>query len=265
MSLVRSWVCDPSFPFILIADVYRTGLTADQSAQLDQYVGALLAIAQSDPNVMVINSRRLMDDLGWNANSGLSGNFLIDCCHYTPYAAQTLAAAEVAAMMGQVLVSSCSNDASAVLQATETLTIDLGGATACSGFTILSFGAIVGQFAAVELPVTRRGAHVGYLATPDFGCHHRSLRWRDFRRRIRRHRRPPAHMGNAADGSASPGYRSKKAARPSLSGPVAAWHTHWSHCVAGLAAPWTRHCNTTPGNSSSWLEDEDGGQGPLRR
>ncbi len=135
MSLVRSWVQDSNFPVILIADVYRTGLTATEQAQFDQYVGAQLAIAQSDSNAMVINSRRLMDDLGWNASSGQSTIFLKDGVHYTPYGAQVLAAAEAAAMMGQVLVAGCSTDQnSVVLQSTETLTVDLGGTTPCAGY-----------------------------------------------------------------------------------------------------------------------------------
>ncbi len=84
---------------------------------------------------MVINSRRLMDDLGWNASSGQSTTFLKDGVHYTPYGAQVLAAAEAAAMMGQVLVAGCSTDQnSVVLQSTETLTVDLGGTTPCAGY-----------------------------------------------------------------------------------------------------------------------------------
>src|SRR5262249_36457040 len=60
MSRVRSWVGDPNFPIVLIADVYLDGLTAEQTAQYDQYVGAQFSIAQADSNVMVVNSRRLM-------------------------------------------------------------------------------------------------------------------------------------------------------------------------------------------------------------
>jgi hypothetical protein len=77
MDLVRRWTGNPGFPIILISDVYRTGLTVAQEAQFDMYVGAQLAIAQADSNVLVINSRRLMDDLGWNANSGHSPSTLV--------------------------------------------------------------------------------------------------------------------------------------------------------------------------------------------
>ncbi len=102
IALIRSWVGDPNLPVILIADVYRDGLTAAQSSEFDQYVGAELAIAQADSNVMVINARRLMDDIGWNGSSGQISSFLVDCCHYTPYGAQLLAAAEAAALMGEI-------------------------------------------------------------------------------------------------------------------------------------------------------------------
>ena len=172
MSLVRSWVGDPSFPVILIADVYRTGLTATEQVQFDQYVGAQLAIAQTDSNVMVINSRRLMDDLGWNGSSGQSTTFLKDGVHYTPYGAQVLAAAEAAAAMGQVLVAGCSTDQeSVVLQSTETLTVDLGGATPCTGY---------GQYNAAQ-SLTLNQPNLNVVLTNDFipalGQSFRILTW----------------------------------------------------------------------------------------
>lgn len=134
ISLVRSWVQTPSFPVILIADVYRTGLTASQQSQFDQYVGAQLAVAQADPNVMVINSRRLIDGLGWNATSGQSANFLVDGLHYTPYGGQVLAASEVAALMGEILVAGCTTEQySVVLEATMSLSLELSGPPSCGG------------------------------------------------------------------------------------------------------------------------------------
>jgi hypothetical protein len=134
ISLVRSWVQNPDFPVILIADVYRTGLTDSLQSQFDQYVGAQLTIAQADPNVMVINSRRLMDGLGWNATSGQSATFLVDGLHYTAYGGQVLASSEVAALMGEILVTDCTTDqSSVVLEATMALTIDLSGPPSCGG------------------------------------------------------------------------------------------------------------------------------------
>jgi lysophospholipase L1-like esterase len=102
IALIRSWIGNHGLPVILIADVYRNELTAAQASEYDQYVGAQLAIAQADSNVMVINARRLMDEIGWNGSSGQINSFLIDCCHYTPYGAQLLAAAETAAIMGEI-------------------------------------------------------------------------------------------------------------------------------------------------------------------
>ncbi len=135
MALVRSWIGDPNFPVILIADVYRTGLSPTQQAQFDQYVGAQLAIAQSDSHVMVINSRRLMENLGWSGSSGQSSTFLKDGVHYTPYGAKVLAAAEAAAMMSDILIAGCSTDPNSVaLQANLAVTVDLGGATPCTGY-----------------------------------------------------------------------------------------------------------------------------------
>ncbi len=133
MALVRSWAGDPTFPVILIADLARQGLTPGQRAQFDQYVGAQLAIAQSDSNVLVINSRRLMENLGRDANSASFTTFVADCCHYTPYGARVLAAAGVAAMLGQLQISGCASDQSNLtLQSTADLTLSIGGTTACS-------------------------------------------------------------------------------------------------------------------------------------
>ena len=187
ISRVRSWVGNPSFPVILIADVYEDiGLTASESAQYDQYVGADMAIAQTDSNVMVINSRRLMEDIGWNASCGMCSEYLLsDGVHYTALGAQTLASAETAAMLGDILVPGCMSDPNSVtLDSTTTLTIDIGGTTVCSGygqyanaqtltvnqsaldvvftnsftpalgaqFKILSVGSISGTFGTVTLP-----------------------------------------------------------------------------------------------------------------
>jgi hypothetical protein len=130
---LRTWVGDPSFPVILIADVYQSRPSTVQMAQYDQYVGAQLAIARADPNVMVINARRLTENIGWNATSGQSGEYLEDAVHYTGLGAQTLSAAAVAAMMGEVHVSGCPSDPGAVtLQSDMTLVVDLGGTSACS-------------------------------------------------------------------------------------------------------------------------------------
>lgn len=185
ISRVRGWVGDVSFPIILIADVYLDSLTPEQTAEYDQYVGAQLAIAQADPNVMVINARRLMEAIGWNATSGRSTAYLADGSHYTALGAKALSSAVVSAMMGEIHVSGCPNDPGAVtLQSNMKLVVDLGGTSPCTnhgqltvarsltlnqpalelklmnGFTpaagdqfkILSFSSAVGSFGAMSLP-----------------------------------------------------------------------------------------------------------------
>jgi len=133
ISRVRTWVGSPSFPVILIADVYQSRLTPEQMAEYDRYVGAELAIAQSDPNVMVINARRLMEDIGWNASNSQATQYLVDGVHYTALGAQSLAAAAVSAMMGVVHVSGCMSDPGTVtLESDVTLRFDLGGTSACT-------------------------------------------------------------------------------------------------------------------------------------
>ena len=135
ISRVRAWVGDPNFPIVLITDVYEDGLTQAQTAIYDQYVGAQLMIAQADPNVMVINARRLMEDIGWNATSGESGQFLVDGVHYTGLGAQKLSSAVVAALMGEIHASGCPSDPGSVtLQSTMTLVVQLGGTSACPDY-----------------------------------------------------------------------------------------------------------------------------------
>ena len=190
ISQLRSWVGDSTFPVILIADVYQSNLSAAQESEYDKYVGAELAIAQADSHVMVINARRLMDDIGWNGTSGQSSQFLLsDGIHYTAHGAQVLAAAEVAAMMNEIQVTGCLSDSGTVsLPSTATLVVQLGGTAPCSeygqltaqtlninqstldvvlanGFTpnigqqfkILSFDAASGGFASLILPTLGNG------------------------------------------------------------------------------------------------------------
>jgi hypothetical protein len=190
ISRMRAWVGDSTFPVILIADVYQSRLTPEQLVTNDQYVGAQLAIAQADSNVMVINARRLMENVGWNPTSGRAGEFLEDGVHYTALGAKVLSAAVVAAMMGEIRVSSCASDPGTVsLQSTMTLIVDVGGTSACTNhgqfsaahalelnqpalkvaltegfvpaagdnFKILSFASSSGSFASVALPQLAQG------------------------------------------------------------------------------------------------------------
>jgi hypothetical protein len=190
ISRVRAWAGDPEFPVILIADVYQSRLTPEQLVDNDQYVGAQVAIAQLDSNVLVINARRLTADLGWNPTSGQADQFLEDGVHYTPLGAKVLASAVVAAMMGEIHVSGCPSDPGKVtLQSSMTLVVDLGGTSACTNygqlrvaqslnlnqpalklaltngfipavgdnFKILSFASASGSFGSVTLPTLAQG------------------------------------------------------------------------------------------------------------
>lgn len=117
-----------------------------------QYVGAQVALAQADSNVMVINARRLTEDLGWNPTSGQSDQFLEDGVHYTALGAKVLASAVAAAMLGEIHVSSCPSDPGAVsLQSSMTLVVELGGTSACTNYGRMS----VAQALTLNHPVLR--------------------------------------------------------------------------------------------------------------
>ncbi len=98
---IRSWTNDPEFPVILMIDPYRKGLTSAMETEFARYPGALRAIANSDPAVLVINSRRLMDERGWKADQpNRLSELLADDVHYTPRGAIELAEAEMALLFG---------------------------------------------------------------------------------------------------------------------------------------------------------------------
>ena len=98
---LRSWANNPNLPVILMSDPYRKGLTPTQEAEFARYPGALRAIAASDPAVLVINSRRLMDEQGWKAGQpNRLSELLLDDVHYTPRGAIELAEEEMKALLG---------------------------------------------------------------------------------------------------------------------------------------------------------------------
>ena len=99
INLIRQWTGDPNFKFILISDPDTSNLTAAQHALFDQYVGAQISIAQSDPNVMVVNDRRLADEVGWRVGDPRFTDYVADGVHYTPNGAIELASLEVNAML----------------------------------------------------------------------------------------------------------------------------------------------------------------------
>jgi lysophospholipase L1-like esterase len=95
---VREATGDPTFKVILAGDPYAKGLTAAQAAQYDQFTGAQKSIADADLNVMVLNSRRLSEEVGWSA-IGNPDDFLADDVHYTAVGAATLAKLEIDTLM----------------------------------------------------------------------------------------------------------------------------------------------------------------------
>jgi hypothetical protein len=84
-----------------MGDPYRKGLTPAMEAEYARYAGAQRAIADADPAVLVINSRRLMDERGWKAaQPNRLSELLLDDVHYTPRGAIELAEEEMRALLG---------------------------------------------------------------------------------------------------------------------------------------------------------------------
>lgn len=98
---IRAWTRDANFPVILMSDPYRKGLDPIMEGEYDRYPGAQRAIAAADPHVLVVNSRRLMDEKGWRAERpNRLVELLADDLHYTPRGAIELAEAEMAQLLG---------------------------------------------------------------------------------------------------------------------------------------------------------------------
>jgi lysophospholipase L1-like esterase len=98
---IRTWTGDADFPVILMSDPYRKGLNAILEGEYDRYPGAQRAIAAADPHVMVVNSRRLMDEKGWRADRpDRLVELLTDDVHYSPRGAIELAETEMGQLLG---------------------------------------------------------------------------------------------------------------------------------------------------------------------
>ncbi|MDR4468505.1 MAG: SGNH/GDSL hydrolase family protein [Nitrospira sp.] len=98
---IRSWSGKSDFPIILMSNPYRKGLNTTAEAEYARYPGALRAITAADPNVLVINSRRLMDDRGWKADQPARlAEVLLDDVHYTARGAIELAEEEMKTILG---------------------------------------------------------------------------------------------------------------------------------------------------------------------
>ena len=98
---IRAWTKDANFPVVLMSDPYRKGLDPRMEKEYDRYPGALRAIAATDPHVLIINSRRLMDEKGWRADRpDRLAELLADDLHYTPSGATELADVEMEQLLG---------------------------------------------------------------------------------------------------------------------------------------------------------------------
>jgi lysophospholipase L1-like esterase len=98
---IRAWTRDRDFPVILMSDPYREGLTPAMEEEYALYPGAQRAIAATDPHVLVVNSRRLMDERGWKAgHPNRLAELLEDEVHYTPRGAIELAEKEMGELFG---------------------------------------------------------------------------------------------------------------------------------------------------------------------
>ena len=98
---IRAWTRDTDFPVILMGDPYRKGLDPAMEEEYARYPGAQRAIAAADPHVLLVNSRRLMDERGWRADRpDRLAELLADGIHYTPRGAIELAEAEMRALLG---------------------------------------------------------------------------------------------------------------------------------------------------------------------
>jgi lysophospholipase L1-like esterase len=98
---IRAWTRDTNFPVILMNDPYREGLDPAMEEEYARYPGAQRAIAAADPHVLLVNSRRLMDEGGWRADRpDRLAELLADDVHYAPRGAIELAEAEMRALLG---------------------------------------------------------------------------------------------------------------------------------------------------------------------
>jgi len=86
---IRKAVGEPELPVILCCDLWFRNMTASQEAAFATFPGVAWAIAQADPNVAVVNLRRLAEEaFGWNADSSW---YLIDNVHLSVLAQRWLA------------------------------------------------------------------------------------------------------------------------------------------------------------------------------
>lgn len=83
-------------PVIAFSETRRRMAGNVNPTYFEQYAGVLYAMAQVDPNLCVVNSRRLTEEAGWD-EAHLS-TYVFDDVHHTPYGAITKAHLEVEAL-----------------------------------------------------------------------------------------------------------------------------------------------------------------------
>lgn len=96
------------FPIILIADPWRSLPVQSQRDTLDRFPGVCYDIARADPFVCALNSRKLLDAVGWNQSG--QATFLADDVHYSPLGAITKARVEVQRLQLAFGSTSCPAD-----------------------------------------------------------------------------------------------------------------------------------------------------------
>jgi lysophospholipase L1-like esterase len=97
IAMLRAQI-DPNLPIILVADPANAGARPDLNELQDQYAGVCYDISLSDPRVLALNSRRLLEQRGWTY-SGFRP-FAPDRVHYSPLGANLKAQLEVDTLFG---------------------------------------------------------------------------------------------------------------------------------------------------------------------
>lgn len=100
ISMIRAWQQDNSFPIIIMVEVYRTGLTDNVEKEFSRYAGVVYKIALEDSNVKIINSRKILHELGLSSsNPTVVSAWLKDNVHYTAEGAAIIATKEVSELL----------------------------------------------------------------------------------------------------------------------------------------------------------------------
>jgi lysophospholipase L1-like esterase len=90
-------------PVIVLQDPNRRGLTTPQQIEFERYPRAAMELAEADPLVCAVNSRRLTHEQGWEPS--FSYRYLADLVHYNPGGAVLKAEVEAGALFDAFLAS----------------------------------------------------------------------------------------------------------------------------------------------------------------